>query len=280
MQWLIALFRDGLLWVFKNPLLLLLVLIVVAYNHFVPNGLPSINEIDMTNPASLLTALLAVGQFIFTSHGLLFWLATATGAAVTMFNTGVVFAVFAGKSNSIGIGLRRMLSVRTIQFLLLEIIIGFASAFLALGVIGSVVYLLPHSGIWGVAIIVIAAVLSYPVAYMALTVGAIIVGTTATLREKVHFAQVLLSGRNARRLCTFYLVRIGSEILIAYIALVVAQHVGVSSTLTGIVAILIMTIPLAFLRTTAFVMKLEMLRNTVWFREYFKSYYANISGNT
>ena len=273
MRWITTLFRDGLRWVCRNPLLLLLVLVVVAYDRLVPDGLPRLESIDMTNASSLLRALLAAGHFIFTPSGSLFWFATAAGSAVTMFNTGAMFAVFAKEPSPVRAGIRTLFSIGTIQFLVLGIVIGFASAFLALGVIRSVVYLLPRSGIVGVALIIIAAILTYPIAYMALTVGAIIAATPSTLREKAQYIRVLLSARNARRLCSFYLVRMGAELLVAYLALVIAQRLGIAPVFIGVVIVLIMTVPLTLLRTTALVMKLEMLRAEPWFREYFKKYY-------
>lgn len=275
MKWLVTLFREGLSWVFRNPILILVVLLATGYSHFVPDGLPKLENIDMTHPSSLLNALLSAGHFIFTPSGLIFWAATSIGAALTMFSTGAMLAVFARNGHPFIAGIQRMLSVGTIQFLALEVIIGFASAFLALGVIGSVVYLLPQSGIWGVLIIVIAAALSYPIAYMSLTIGAVIIGTTASSREKMYFAQTLLSGKNVRRLCSFYLVRMGAEMVVVYIALMSAQYLEVPPVLTGIIVVLILTVPLTLLRTTALVMKLEMLRTTPWFQQQFKTYYAS-----
>ncbi len=274
MNWLTRLFTRGYDEIRANPVIIFLVLLVLAYNYFYPSITPRFEDIDITKPASLLAVLDAAYTFILTPHGMIAALvALITASGITMFNTGAIFGVFAERPRPVLEGVRTMLSDRWLEYIALQFIVGLLSAYLLYLELWVFVYIFPNTGWFAVACILLSVLIGYPLSYVMLSAGSMLIGAKVSVVEKLGYARILLKKENAKRLAVFYGVRISAELLTVYGAIFIAKLLHVPSLITTIIVLVIITLPLALVRTTGFVLKLGMLKETDWFKKYFAMYY-------
>ena len=280
MSWLSEIFRNGFSWIRSNPVLLFLILLILLYNHFYPDPIPKVTDVNVFSPASLLGVLDSVYEFVLTTKGqVLGWSSLVIASALTMFNTGALFAVFSGRP-TVREGIRFVFSDRLLEYVSLQLVLGLAGAYLLYLELWIFVYVIPSTGVLATVVIFLTLLIGYPMSYMVLSTGALLSGAKTSVREKGVYARVLLRGPNLKRLLIFYGVRIGLEILVAYAALAIGRMLHVSLTATALVIVLLTVVPFAWVRTTGFVLKLGMLRDTRWFSEYFSAYYRRSESST
>ncbi|MES2006663.1 MAG: hypothetical protein V4436_00980 [Patescibacteria group bacterium] len=276
MNWLGRIFVTGYTWIRQNPIIIFIVLLVLGYNYFYPHVTPQFENIDIFNLASMLAVLDVAYTFILTPAGQIAgWIAITTASAITMFNTGAMFAIFSKRPRPVVEGLRTMFSDRTLEYIALQFIIGLSSAYLLYLELWTVVYIFPNSGWFGVAIILLSVLIAYPLSYVLLSAGAMLIGAKVTVVEKLRYSRILFQKENFKRLATFYCIRIGAEVLVVYVAIYVARLLHVPHLITTLVIVLLITLPLALVRTTGLVLKLGMLKEAAWFKQYFANYYSN-----
>ncbi|MDB4991826.1 MAG: hypothetical protein JWL75_71 [Parcubacteria group bacterium] len=274
MNWLVQFFKTATSWVFKNPILIVLVIFISLYNKFFSNVGFDVSHLNPLRADSIWLFALAAKNVFLTLHGaLIAGSATFASSVITIFNTSAMLAVFA-KQSSPGIkALHATLSLRTLEYFILQILCGVVFGTLFLAIMYLIVPVAGIQGIVGTAIISICTLIAYPVFYIILSTGSLILTAPVKANERWLYVRTLCNRQNFPRLLTFYLVRIGTEAILAYGVLILASLVHLPTLISALLIIFIVSIPFALVRTTGLIMKLDMLRNTPWFKSQFANYY-------
>lgn len=281
LRWLIDFAKAGFSWVAKNPLLIVLMVLIISYNQFIPRLGLDFKNLTITRADSIWQFVIQAFHFFTSASGIALWLITFVFAtAITIFNSGVMLAVLAGKSKPGQTGLKTLCSMSLIKYMLLQVFVSAILVIAGTALLWLIVFGLSFRGLTGSIIIGIFVAIAYPLFYAAMSAMAIILAVPVSLKEQFAFTKVLLKKPNAIRLGLYYLVRIGGETLVGYIALVIAHELRVPGVWTAVLVIVIISIPYALVRTTGLIIKLDMLKDEIWFANYFANYYAHSKRDT
>jgi guanylate kinase len=275
MSWLLDFFKAAFFWVLKNPILIVLVIIIAVFNQFFSNVGIDMRSVDLLHPDSIWALTLRVLAFAFAPVGFgLIALSLFAAAAITMFNTAATLAVFSGEKSAWRAGFSALLSGRTLMLFLCTGLINLAFGLAFLFGAWLTVPVGNQHGMLGSAIIILSTAVAYPVFYMLTSVIALIMAAPVSLSERLRITRTLfLIPKNLKRILAFYLIRIGAEALAVGLVLLLIRSAHLPSALSAGLLILAVSIPFALVRTTGLVMKLEMLRDAPWFSAYFANYY-------
>ncbi len=277
MKWLWRVLRNGIVLIVKNPLIPFLVIVLIIYNQvFGGSSALASGHIDWTHASSIWNFLWKTIFLVLTPTWFLVGLLSVIGTTiVTIFEVEANFAIFAEKSSPLTKGLKAVLTWRAFQYFIFQIIVSALFILVFLGLVYTIVFPLGLSGIIGSILIFILVLLGYPTFYMTLATGAVICDAHVTLYEKRLLAETALSKNNFSKLFVFYFLRVGVETAVLSIALVVASYVKFSSFLELVIIVLIAVAPFAIIRTGGYMLKFEIFKDNVWFKEYFKPIYSN-----
>lgn len=276
LRWLIDFTKAGFSWIAKNPLLIVLMVIIISYNEFAPKIGLDLKGLNIARADSIWNFVLEALHFFTSGPGILIWLASfVCASALTMFNAGAMLAVFAGDPNPGNSGIKTLLSKSWFEYAVLQLLVSAGAVLVGVGLVWIIVRAFSLTGLLGSVLIGLFVVIVYPLFYAVMSAASVIFAVPVSLKEQYGFTKVLLIKKNALRLGLYYLIRIGGEAIIAYIALLAASVFHLSALWTGILVVFIISIPYALVRTTGLLIKLDMLRNTLWFSERFARYYAH-----
>ncbi|MDB5265093.1 MAG: hypothetical protein JWN64_664 [Parcubacteria group bacterium] len=282
MTWLTDFFKIAFFWVIKNPILIVLVIIIAIFNQFFADVGLDTKGIQPLHPDTIWAFTLTVLHFILSPTG--FGIITLTlfaAAAITMFNTATTFAVMAGEKQSWKLGMKALFSDRTLILFFLSGLTQLTFGILFLLGMWLTVPVGGQHDILGSVIIVLCTAVAYPIFYMLTSVLALIVAAPVSFRERLEITRVLFfTPKNLRRISTFYIIRIGAEAIAVGAVLLLINLVELPPVISSLLLILAVSIPFALVRTTGLVIKLDMLRNNLWFSHYFRTYYAGTSHAT
>ena len=274
MQRLLARIKECMRWVVKNPILLILVVLLVLYNKFAGGGMHGIEGLDLTRGDAILAFLEGtISSFLHPLGILLVLLGFLAAAALSLFNIGVNFGVFAGRPRTFLQGIRKLFSRSTLELFLVQLTVSAVGVFLGLMFMSYVIRDLGLAGLAGALIFFLALIIIYPVWFMAMATISTILAAEVSLYGKWHLLLTALRWPNLSRLLLFYMTRIGFEMLILSIAVLLVSYLHIPVFYGTLIIVLIITVPFALVRTGGFMLKFSIFKEDVWFRSYFKKYY-------
>jgi hypothetical protein len=276
------LFQRGYIILRAAPIVLIPVAVVILYNdysnaffnwltgskpHFTLNSLfTELPAFLIRLPAVLTLSLVLLGTF--------------TACAVSMFSMASFSLAFRRLPNSIPRAIRET-RVKDILFLFLCHVIVTPVALLALALWYWLLSLTSLSlTLKSYALLLIMA-LAFILYYMSLATAVMVAIADGTLSDKFRKFAYFASTTNISRLTRFYLVRIGAEfIIVGVVGFALARlHIG-SDYLLPMMITAVTVLPFALLRTSGFVLKLDMLRPDPYFRKQFERYYSTVASET
>ncbi|HEV7121310.1 MAG TPA: hypothetical protein VGN56_00630 [Candidatus Paceibacterota bacterium] len=274
LRWLIDFTKAGFTWVAKNPLLIVLMIAIISYNEFAPKIGLDLKGLDITRADSIWNFVLEAIHFFTGTTGILIWLASfVCASALTMFNAGVMLAIVAGNESPGRSGLKTLLSKSWFEYAVLQLVVSAGAVIAGAGLLWLIVVVFNLIGLAGSLLIGVFVIIVYPLFYALMSAASVIFAVPVPLREQYGFMRILLIKKNAIRLGTYYLIRIGGEAALAYVALLIARLFHLPELATGILVVAIVSLPYALVRTTGLLIKLDMLRIAPWFSEHFARYY-------
>ncbi len=276
MQWIWHLLKNGLSWAVRNPVILVLVIILIVYNQFA--GSSSILQnvhVAWTQASSIWNTLLLLIHLLLTPLGIfLDSLSLIGAAAITIFEVEANFTIFAKKDRPLLRGLRAVFTLRAVQYFILEVMVSAIFAFVFLGLVYLVVFPLGLTGLTGALLLVVLVTVGYPTWYMLLATGSVICNSHVNTAQKLDMVRIAYRWKNFSRLFVFYFVRVGIETVAISLAVLVASYLHVPSIFYVFLIILIATLPFAIIRTGGFLLKFDIFKDVPWYQEYFADFYA------
>lgn len=276
MNKIVHFFGESARWIVKNPILLVLVVLLVAYNEL--TGTDSIlRTVDWTSGESLLAAGETVLANFLTPIGFLALVASMLVAAVvSMFNIGANFAVFAKRPGPLKHGMRFAFSLGTLELFAFQVLVCGIAVLLYAELSRFFVGTLSIGGLPGALVMLFMAVVGYPLVFMIMATMSTIFAARVSLYGKWHLTRTACSWPNLSRLLIFYVTRVGLETLLLIAAVLLAIYLKIGPVPKALLIILIVTVPFALIRTGGFLLKFSIFKDDVWFRSYFRKYYEEL----
>jgi len=262
-------------WIRRSPVIVVLILILVAFNYFASESeIASLGQFRFSGQLVLDLLVAGAAQLLDPRALLVAIGGSLLAAVVTIFEMGAMFAVFQGSPRPFRRGIRAALSQATVAFGAM-----YAAIFAAYGVFGFVasyvvVVLFGQSGIVGGVVLLLIIAATYPVVYMVLSVCAMVAVAKINASGWATAAKLTFIPRNFRKLTIFYVVRIGSELGILLPAAAFSGYLSLPPILAGLLIIVAVSLPFAIIRTTGFIIKLEVLEPMPDFSKQFSNYYT------
>jgi len=276
MDRVVHLFGESARWIVKNPVLLLLVVLLVAYNEL--TGTDSIlRSVDWTSGESLLAAGETVLASFLTPFGSLALLGSMlVAAAVSMFNIGANFAVFAKRPGPLKHGMRSAFSLSTLELFVFQVVVCGIAVLLYAELSRLIVGTLGIGGLPGALAMLFMAVVGYPLVFMVMATMSTIFAAHVSLYGKWHLTRTACAWPNLSRLLVFYVTRVGLETLLLVASVLLAIYLEIGPVPKALLIILVVTVPFALIRTGGFLLKFSIFKDDIWFRSYFHKYYEEL----
>ena len=273
-RWLLLLFGSGLGWAVRNPAIIVLVFIISFYNHFF-SGAKVVDVESISTGAAAWSALVYSFEWFTQPHNFLLSIAGMLAAsAISMFSVGVTFALFSGSPSPWADGARELISVRLAQYLAIQTVANIVTYSGFVVTVAGIVHLFGMSGKAGLAMIALIGCIFFAVYYMFLSTCAVIAGARMAVREKFKAASVMFTGKNLKYLLLFYVIRIGAESLLLFVAAALVSIGDFPRVATSILVIGLLVLPFATVRTSGFILKFRMLKDFAWFSSKFRAHYV------
>jgi hypothetical protein len=279
MQWLWQLIKNGLLWAVKNPVILVLIVILIVYNHFVSGGSVLKNvHVVWTQAISIWNTLIYLIHFLFTPLGILLDILSLIGsAAITIFEVEANFAIFAKKDRPLLRGIRAMFTIADVQYFILQILVCGIFGLVFLGLAYLIIFPLGLTGLAGSLLLILLVTVGYPTWYMLLATGSVICASHVDTAQKIEMVCIASRWNNLSRLFVFYLIRIGVETAAVSLAVLVGSYFHVPTVFDLLLVVVIAVMPFAIIRTGGFLLKFDIFQDVSWYREYFADFYCTSS---
>lgn len=206
----------------------------------------------------------------------LFVLGTLGACAISIYSTTSFTLAFRGRPNSLLKTLQKT-RLKNIWFLFLchVVVVPFTVLWLTLCYLALSATSLPLS-FKSYSFLLISA-LTFILYYMTLAVAVIIAIVDDTVSNKLRKFKYFATLRSFSRLSQFYLIRIGAELGIIALTGIVLSWLRVRSEyILPIIVVALTVLPFALLRSSGFVLKLEILRPDNYFRTLFENYYSGV----
>ena len=276
-KWLLRYFAESWRWVWRNPIIIILILILVGFNYFSSSGeLSEFSELEISGSSIYHLLIISAHSLVEPRVLIAALIATTLASAITIFEMSALFAIFQEKDRPLLRGIKGVFSLSTPVFtifygLIFAVygIVGISLSFIFVDILGL-------TGIVGGIILTVIVALTYPIVYMLLSVAAML--TVAQLKpdEFVIGIKATFDKENFYRLTAFYVLRIGSELLILLPAAAITNSLGFPVLISALLIILALSIPFALMRTTGFILKLDVFKDVPWFQEAFRAFYLGL----
>lgn len=252
------LIKAGYRWVVGNPVVIFLVLVLLVFNHFFASvSAPMDGGLTGLNMLSVMTQ---VADKASTVSGFLLSLtAAACASIISMFEAHALLAVYYGGATPVWSGLKRTFRPATAYFYFLYVSAMWGYTWLLLLIAFVLVQKAQLVGLLGGLILGGIVAASFPVLFALLSMATTILALELSRSGCGTAIQRTMTLRNLRRLVGFYLARIGLELVVlgGLIQLLIMAGIGAVDALT--VAIIILVLPITILRTSALLLKLDII---------------------
>ena len=265
--------QESVEWVVRNPVLILIVLIIVIYDEV--TGTDSfLRAIDWTSGHDLLRAGEEGLAFALTPLGAAaVLLSILVSTSLTMLTVGISFSVFADRGRQFRAGMRSVFSPATLYLFFYEVVT-IAIAYLVLLLIARGIVATPGgTELLGAAVILLVGTALYMLLFMIIATASVIFAARVSWYGRLHLAKTALTPKNLSRLIGFYMTRVGLEGVLIFTVAGVAEYFAFPPILAGLLLIAVVTLPFALIRTSGFILKFDIFKDDVWFRSFFRAYY-------
>lgn len=273
MEWFSKYVRESARWILRNPILLVLVIALVAYNQL--SGTDEfLRSVDWLRAEAVLTAAETFVSSYANGVGILsLFFAFLIASFVSLFTIGVNFAVFAQRKGRLMIGIRKAFSRATLELTVFQFVVSILSGAAFYGLALLVVRVLGLAGLDGSIVLFVLAVIGYPLVFMCMATMSMILASEVSLYGKWHLVRTATRWSNLKKLVVFYVSRLGIETIFLGSALFVSAYAQLSVVWATLLITALVAVPFALVRTSGFLLKFKIFENDIWFRSYFRKYY-------
>lgn len=274
MKWLGRLIKRGFLWVVRNPVVLVLIVILIVYNQLI--GSSSVLEnvhIVWTQASSLWNAFTYLVHFLLTPLGIFLDIVSLiASAAITIFEIEANFIIFAKKDKPLLRGLQAIFTLGAVEYFILEVLISALFVLVFLGLAYFIIFILGMRDLAGSLLLIVLFILGYPTWYMLLATGSVICASHVATAQKITMTRIAFRKNNFSRLFVFYFVRVGIETAAVSLALLIASILQVPTIFDLIFVLLIAIMPFAIIRTGGFLLKFDIFQDVPWYQKHFAAF--------
>lgn len=271
---IISSLKESISTVHHHPVIWILVAILIGFNQFSSSKKFALDATGGLTGDMIYETMLRVLNLGTDWKVLLLAIGGSVAASfVTIFQAASMMDVFCGRKLPLLTGLRKTLSITTLLFSVLYCALFGIYGVFGLACVWLIVKLVGVGGFVGAAMIILIVAVTYPLIYMLLSVSAtgLLVSRSNTERREIVSAAFVRS--NLWTLSRFYWLRIGIEIGLIGIVALLGSFFGLSLMISSLLIVLAVSLPIAWIRTSGLILKLDIFGETTAFRREFSNYF-------